>query len=331
VKSIANLFVYNFWVRNSFLLLIFISVQQLIRPRPNAIDFLLALIVSVGIYVWFIFHNKILLEKYLTKREYLIYFLLLLIGFGYYGLIMSSIDREGFTLQKFFTGLSYAPFNTMYALLLYLAYKYFMEQRSFAENKIYVLEMEQKYLKNQLSPHFLFNTLNNIYSYSLIESKKTPELILKLSELMRYLTQFNKMDKITLREELSFIDNYVAFERERLEDRCEITLNKKISSDSILIEPLLFFPLIENAFKHGTNTMERCYVEINISEINDMLIVEIRNKIYGTKNPSTNSGIENVRKRLELFYNKGHKMEVKNDNGDFVVELQISLNKSISK
>ncbi len=312
------------------LLSVFVAIQQFIRPRPNLVDFFLALLVSVGVYFWFIFHNKILLERYLAKRKYPIYFVLLFIGFGYYGLIMSSIDKDGFTVNKFFTGLTYAPFNTMYASLLYLAYKYLMEQRSFAENKIYVLEMEQKYLKNQLSPHFLFNTLNNIYSYSLVESKKTPELILQLSELMRYLTQFNKLDKITLQEELNFIENYVAFERERLEDRCTISLRKKITGDSIFIEPLLFFPLIENAFKHGTNTIEQCYVEIKIDETNEVLSVKIRNKMYGTRNPSTNSGIENVRKRLELFYYNAHKMEVQNDKGHFVVKLQIDLSKPVN-
>ncbi len=328
MKKIGSLLIYNFWVRNVFLLSIYIAIQQFIRPSTNAIGFLLSLLVSLGVYIWFVFHNRILLEKYLSKRKYLIYFVLLFVGFGYYGVIMSSIDKGGISIAMLVRGITYAIFNTMYAFLLYLAYKYFMEQRSFAENKIYVLEMEQKYLKNQLSPHFLFNTLNNIYSYSLVESRKTPELILKLSELMRYLTQFNKLDKISLGAELDFIENYIAFEKERLEDRCIIIFDKKSEADTVLIEPLLFFPLIENAFKHGTNTMEQCYVKIKIDQKNDLLVVEIENKIYGTKSPSTNSGIDNVRKRLELFYSKAYELVIKRGDGLFVVKLLIYLNKS---
>jgi LytS/YehU family sensor histidine kinase len=210
--------------------------------------------------------------------------------------------------------------------LFFFAYKYFKEQQDFARNKIYLFEMEQKYLRNQLSPHFLFNTLNNIYSYSLVESKKTPELILKLSELMRYLIDFNKHKQIALMEEISFIENYIAFEKERLEDRCEIVFNKHIENEKLPIEPLLFFPLIENAFKHGTNTMQECYVHLRIEQKGNQLKVEIKNKIIANDKPSTYSGMENVEKRLQLIYTNKYELKINKSEGEYFIMLHIKLN-----
>jgi len=325
MSRIPELIVKNFWFRNIVLFLLLATLEQLFRPEIGIGKVITGYLISLGIYLWFIFHNLFLLEKLLFKKRPFLYFLGFLIGLVYYALIMYSNNGMGYSSSILAKGSLIAGFNTFAGTLFYFTYKYLKEQQDFARNKVYLLEMEQKYLKNQLSPHFLFNTLNNIYSYSLIDSKKTPELILKLSELMRYLTQFNKMDKITLREELLFIENYIAFERERLEDRCTIVFDKELSNENIIIEPLLFFPLIENAFKHGTNTMDDCYVTIRINEKNNELNVYIENKIYHTKNPSTNSGIENVEKRLKLFYDNSFKLNVSNKNGIFTSELIINL------
>ena len=325
MQKIFKLFSENFWVRNVLLLITFAVLQQLIRPQYGWVNLSLAFLITLGAYAWFIFHNLILFEKCLFKKKYVSYFLGLIAGFAYYGIVISLMDEDAFTLPKILMGAQFAAFNTMYAALLYLAFKYFKEQQDFTRNKLYLFEMEQKYLRNQLSPHFLFNTLNNIYSYSLVESNKTSELILKLSELMRYLIQFNKKKEIFLKEEIEFIENYLAFEKERLEDRCEIMFDRNIPASEIKIEPLLFFPLIENAFKHGTDTMGNCFVKIDVLMKENILHVWIENKIVKHIKPSTHSGIENVRKRLQLFYPGKHDLKMTESDGNYLAELKIEL------
>lgn len=326
MKRLANLFVNNFWVRNGIVLFILFSLITFVEVyKLTTYRILNNLAVSVIIYAWLTFHNRILIDVVIKRKRYLLYAAGLLAGLALYTFATFKLTPKEYNTMNIIPYIYYAFFNTILGLLFYNSFKYYKAQQQFLKNKLYMFEMEQKYLKNQLSPHFLFNTLNNIYSYSLVESKKTPELILKLSELMRYLTQFNKTDKITLCDEINFIENYIAFEKERLEDRCVITFEKTLSNEQILIEPLMFFPLIENAFKHGTNTMEQCYVDICIMQTETMLEVKIRNKIFEVKHPSTNSGMENVEKRLNLFYKGQYNLQIERLNGEFLVNLSIGI------
>lgn len=327
MKKLANLFLNNFWVRNlSVLLLLFslITFVEVYNLTTYRIFYNIA--VSIIIYSWLTFHNRILIDVVLKSKRYLIYVVGVIAGLTLYTFATFALTPKEYNVMNIIPYVYYAFFNTILGLLFYNSFKYYKAQQQFLKNKLYMFEMEQKYLKNQLSPHFLFNTLNNIYSYSLIESKKTPELILKLSELMRYLTQFNKSDTITLKDEVNFIENYIAFERERLEDRCDINFVKHLDNEQARIEPLIFFPLIENAFKHGTNTMDQCYVDINIKQKEGILEVQIRNKIFDTKKPSTHSGIENVEKRLNLFYKGHYNLRAERVNGEYLVNLMIELN-----
>ena len=326
MKKIFGLWADHFWFRNLTIVIALVALEQSVRPFSGWWNALAYVGISLALYAWFLFHNKILLDRCLFKKRYLFYALGLGTGIVYYTMVMYSNSPERDTPQAWTMGVSYAFFNTLLGALFYFAFKYFREQRDFARNRIYLFEMEQQYLRNQLSPHFLFNTLNNIYSYSLTDSKKTPELILKMSELMRYLIQFNKHNQITLKEELSFIENYLAFERERLSDRCTIVFDKEIEDEARPIEPLLFFPLLENAFKHGTDTLEDCFVHLFVQQNGQALTVQISNRILACNKPSTHSGIENVEKRLQLFYPGQHSLGVQRENGEFKVALSVKLN-----
>lgn len=326
MKKIFALWANHFWVRNLSVLAGLIVLEQSVRPFTGWMDAVLYAGITIALYAWLLFHNRILLERCLFKKKYLIYVVGTTVGMVYYSLVMysNSLDRNGSEIWS--KGLFIAFFNTLMGTLFYLAFKYYREQQDFARNKIYLFEMEQQYLRNQLSPHFLFNTLNNIYSYSLTDNQKTPELILKMSELMRYLIQFNKHNQISLKEELTFIENYLAFERERLSDRCTVVFDKTIEEDERPIEPLLFFPLIENAFKHGTDTLEDCFVKLNIVQSGQTLRVQISNRILACNKPSTHSGIENVDKRLRLFYPGRYTLSIQKENGVFMVDLSLKLN-----
>ncbi|MBN8694609.1 MAG: histidine kinase [Bacteroidetes bacterium] len=324
-KTIWNRILKNFWLRNVLVFICFLFARFIFNPEDTILGEVKATVSQLILLIFIIFHNRILINGLLLKNRKLLYLVLLLVLIIVYSLLQGVMYNQILLKERFISLTYVAIYNFFLGAIVYFTYLYFIEQQKILENKLYIVEMEQKYLKNQLSPHFIFNSLNNIYYYSLEESKRTPELILKLSELIRFLNEFNKKPKITIKEELSFLDSYLLFERERLEDRCEINYQCEINKPNRAIEPLLFFPLIENAFKHGTNTMEKCFVNIKVREVNDTLSVIIENRILNADIVSTRTGKENVQRRLDLFYPNKHSLLVTKENGTYKVDLKIEL------
>jgi len=207
------------------------------------------------------------------------------------------------------------------------------EQKRVTDLEKSQLETELLFLKSQISPHFFFNTLNNIYSLSVEKSNKTPKIVLKLSELMRYMLYETKSKRQTLENEILCIQNYLDLERIRNDDRLEI--NMTISGDihDKEIAPIILLTFIENAFKHGVNkNTGKVIININFKIKGDFLHFTISNptpEITQHKdnfNKSSGIGIENVKKRLELGYNKSdYKLSFKNKKDIFVVKLIIKV------
>jgi sensor histidine kinase YesM len=183
------------------------------------------------------------------------------------------------------------------------------EQKRVANLEKSQLETELLFLKSQISPHFLFNTLNNIYSLSVEKSNKTPKVVLKLSELMRYMLYDTRSQKQTLENEILCIQNYLDLERIRNDDRLEI--NMSISGDihDKTISPLIVLTFVENAFKHGVNkNTGKVIINISFKVKADFLHFTIANPMpeithhKDNFNKSNGIGIENVKKRLKLDY-----------------------------
>lgn len=188
--------------------------------------------------------------------------------------------------------------------------------------------MELKQLKSQLNPHFLFNSLNNIYSYNLENSKQGNDLILKLSNLMRFMVETSDKDTIPLSDEIEFIDNYITFEKERLGQRCDIVFDRKIDQLNLSIPPLMMFPFIENAFKHGTATLKKSRIEIFLVIHEGNLELGVRNSIQHNEVISTKTGLSNIQKRLELLFPERYLLDVKKDSETFMISLNITLNEN---
>ncbi|HPE74505.1 MAG TPA: histidine kinase [Draconibacterium sp.] len=169
------------------------------------------------------------------------------------------------------------------------------------------LEAELKTLKGQLNPHFLFNSLNNIYSLALINSDKVPELILKLSDLMRHIIYDSKENYISIEKELEFVNNFIELQKIRTSDQTKIKYNIVGKIPSAKIAPLLFEPFIDNAFKHGLPGAENSdYIHITFNFLEtDKIIFEIENNfetIFTQKQANSGIGLNNVKKRLKLLY-----------------------------
>jgi sensor histidine kinase YesM len=186
---------------------------------------------------------------------------------------------------------------------------------------------ELKYLRNQTNPHFLFNTLNNIYALARKKSEDTAEVVMKLSKLLRFMLYESNKDFIPLTEEIRMLDDYLELEKIRYSDRLTITFYKELDTETQMVAPLLLLPFVENAFKHGVSeTRFDSYVHIALSLKNGILTFTIENtKEDNGKDKVTDSiGLSNVRRQLELMY-EHHTLDVYNQPNTFKVQLTINL------
>ncbi len=181
-------------------------------------------------------------------------------------------------------------------------------------------------LRHQISPHFLFNTLNNIYLLVKRKSDAAPEAVLKLSELLRYNLIDNIDEKVAVSSEIEFIDSFIELQKLRMPYPQVISYKKEVDNGESKIYPLLLIPFIENVFKHGLiNSPDAiAKIEITSSSNNVILITENRYKEQ-FKDNTTGIGINNVVKRLKLLYKDNHDLEIKNDGINYICRLSINL------
>ena len=215
---------------------------------------------------------------------------------------------------------------------LSLGKQWLLKQREFLRARQEKITAELQLLKAQVHPHFLFNTLNNIYSFSLDRSSKTPELILKLSSLLSYMLYDCKAEEVRLEKEVEIMKDYIGLEKERYGNILEISWTVEGDIRDNFISPLLMLPFVENAFKHGASEqIEKPWIGVDISVANNILKFKLTNSKNEYISHSNNGiGINNVKKRLEFLYPDNHELKI-NDEGDFfAISLMVKLSGSIS-
>lgn len=194
-------------------------------------------------------------------------------------------------------------------------------------------QSELHLLQSQLSPHFLFNTLNNMYGLSITQHEKIPPLILKLSDLLRYSVYEATETYVPLQDELAYIHNYIDFEQLRIGDRLELKTDiESIASTDIRIAPMLLIVFIENAFKHSKNTAEpKVFIEIRLKVWGNSILFYLKNSHSPaainepTVEKHSGFGLANVRKRLQLLYPNQHDLAIENGEAHYTVNLRLNL------
>jgi len=191
------------------------------------------------------------------------------------------------------------------------------------------IETELKALKGQINPHFLFNSMNSIYSLALNRSEKTPEIILKLSDIMRYIIYEANTDFVDLSKEINYLKDYIDLQKLRTDNRASIQFEINGALDNIRVAPLLFFPLVENSFKHGIKgATGKSFVTINLQISDNLVKFIIENNKGITDNVEKKEykgiGLDNVKKRLEMTYPDKHELSITNTDDIFKVELTIN-------
>ncbi|MBN1950547.1 MAG: histidine kinase [Bacteroidales bacterium] len=189
------------------------------------------------------------------------------------------------------------------------------------------LNSELAFLKNQISPHFFFNTLNNIYSLIGMNTGKARESVLKLSKLMRYLLYESERGESRLSEEITFLENYIDLMKLRLTDKVDLLVSLPEKYPDHSIPPLLFMAFIENAFKHGISYREASFINIELTASEDQIRLSVRNSIGKGRLEKvagyTGIGLENIKKRLGLLYPGRHTLKISENEKEFLVELSL--------
>lgn len=298
--------------------------------------------VSLGILLAY-FHVYFLLPKLLFRKKtisYIFFFLIALIVFYVvrteliFLYINENVWPESQAPQK-----AYA-FNHILAVILIGIYDIALASTikliadwGFNRKKIENLESiksktELKFLKAQIQPHFFFNTLNNLYALTLEKSKQAPEVVLKLSEIMEYVLYDAKQPQVRLLNEINYIQNYIDLEKLRYGKKVEVQMNIQGDIESQSIPPLLFLPLIENCFKHGTieNNKLNVLIEFKVTNSNILNFKVTNNYNSFTKKEKKHGiGNQNILRRLELLYKNNFMLNTRTEKQNYIVELTLQL------
>lgn len=208
-----------------------------------------------------------------------------------------------------------------------LIFKFYRTSKRLDNEKLLSKNAQLNSLKEQLNPHFLFNTFNTLYGISIKYPERVSELIMHVSQLMRYQLESNDTTTVILDREIDFLKSYVRLETERVGYRCNINFKSTIDrEDTYRIAPMLLIVFVENAFKHGTVSAEKCFVDIGITVTDGLLHFQVENSIPKNKRKveSTKIGLKNTLMRLDLIYNHHHSVEIRKAE-TYLVKININL------
>ena len=214
------------------------------------------------------------------------------------------------------------------AAIKLMKYWYIKEQRNLQLQKENS-EAQLQLLKAQIHPHFLFNTMNNIYSFTQNTSPVAAKLVMGLSDLLRYILYAGNQTLVPLNKELKMLEDYITLEQARYDERLDVQLKFPNNSEGLYITPLLLLPLVENCFKHGlSNMIEQPWISLRISLENNYMITKLVNgkaRGYVASNTTLGIGLKNVQKRLELLYPQKHLFKITDEEEVFIVDLKVEL------
>ncbi len=302
----------------------------------HLISFLLLILFSYINYLWLIPHLY-------SKKRYIIYALILVISIliviWFPNIIIPSDGVPPQMPPKTWQPPLLPPknvgpppflFGANYNIILFIISTFvsitITERLRLSQLEQQKLNAELSFLKTQINPHFLFNTLNSIYSLSIEKSDETPNAIIQLSELMRYILSDVKSDYVKLEKELSYINSYISLQKRRLGDTVKINYEVDVDANNKEIAPLILMSFIENAFKHGVNPDKDSEIFISIVMKGKLHLHVKNNKVTSRHHDDlTGIGLENTKERLQHFYAKKHDLIIEDHEKTFSVHLSIVL------
>lgn len=343
-----------FWL-GYFVFLVFVFS---LRQQPDQSSLFRAVVVIIPQIALVYANMEWWVSAYFMQKRYLLYGLILLIAIVSAAVLIDWIDpwqppwegredigrefrggRKGmrrngnWRREMPFLHLIPTLFQTISLVVLSTAFKtaqlFQRKQQEATELKSEKLDTELKFLKSQINPHFLFNALHNVYALSVIKSDATPEMILKLSDMLRYLLYDCSTDQVPLSREISYINNYISLLKLKDSKIRNIETDFDTADAGLMIEPMLFIPFIENSFKHSKiEDLEKGWIRMRISVKAGDVVFEVQNSIPETdftKDEVGGIGMDNVRRRLNLLYPNTHTLEISREPAVFSVKLSLQL------
>jgi two-component system, LytTR family, sensor kinase len=310
--------------------------QQQRLPENETAKFIAFRINDLVLIGFFYLNAFVLLPRLLYRKKYLLYIfsmlaycaILLLQGW----LIRKNIAHpgEGFTFQKHFF---FNFFIFLFIMACSIAYRTIKDKIA-AENL--AIEKENEFLKtelsllrSQVSPHFMFNVLNNMVALARKQSDLLEPSLIKLSSLMRYMLYDTDEAKVSLEKEAEYLQSYIDLQQQRFGKKVSIHTAFHTADKSYFIEPMLLIPFVENAFKHGTGLIDQAMINIDLKAQENMLYFTVQNKCSTQadeiKDKASGIGLNNVERRLNLLYKNNHRFLIDRSNGFFTVTLEIHL------
>ena len=219
-------------------------------------------------------------------------------------------------------------FITIFVGMLRFAVAWFELEAKKKEMENEKLMAELNFLKAQINPHFLFNTLNNLYYLAYSKSENTTEVIAKLSQMMRYMIYESNHPKVKLSKEIEYMQSYISLEKMRLNEQVPISFEVKGDTENVWIAPLILITFLENAFKHGISTSNpKARIEVSLVLEGKQCIYSVRNsKGQKSTNEKSGIGLQNVKRRLELSYAEKHQLTIDDKPDEYNVQLHLNLN-----
>lgn len=318
----------------------YVSTDQVFNSLDLTSDvkyLLLCLVLSTVLIGTFYFNYFFLIRRYLLAKKYWLYFFFLLLAIATVlvlsGVIFFLSDFNPETLSKTNPTIEkiipVIIINAISLWLLSIASSILLA----VYNRLKQTEKEKlsaqiASLKSQINPHFLFNTLNNIYAIAIDTSPKAADMVDKLSEMMRYTMKDTQQDLVFLEDEINYISNFIELQKMRLDRSVKLEYYAPEYIPALQIAPMLLIPFVENAFKHGVNSEQKSYIRIETTmNKSEFQLRVINNKVNVQKDISERSGlgIENTKHRLNLIYPSKHLLVINDTEKEFSVSLHINL------
>jgi hypothetical protein len=318
--------------------LVVFSFYAIDRKNPQIEESEVVFFINLAVVAFVI--NYVFLPRFFYKKKYLT-FALAAVGIIAFTLVMEELVLEQIyfpeTRGTSFPGIFYTLLSILPVVTILVGFHFgwdaFRKERELEKLQGAVKESELQFLKSQINPHFLFNNLNNLYAHAIENSPKTPDIILELSAVLRYMLYDCKAEYVPLGKEVEHIENFMKISELQIEDRGSVGLTVENVSESYQIAPLLLIVFIENAFKHSTASQtDNISIAVDIRvEKDGVLKFSCVNSYHPHSNIdslSSGIGLENVRKRLDLLYPQAHELVIHQGENRFEVILSLALKKA---
>ncbi|MEM9077307.1 MAG: histidine kinase [Bacteroidota bacterium] len=294
------------------LLIVVITTEFLRLPVNNPITLPALVLFWLGI-------SYLLLPEFIKKHRYIV--------FSIYGAVLAYFYsfRTASDFQE--THLQIVVYFITISVSFTFIFWIYQQLNWLISIKLNQTKTELALLKSQVNPHFFFNTLNNLYGLVMEKSDEAPEVMLKLSDMMRYTIDMGNQEEVSILDEINYLNNYVSLHKIRYHKNVDVQFHHEVDKSSN-VAPLLFINLLENAFKHGVeSSIGNTYVHLSLKTEGDKLVFEITNSYdHSVISTRSGTGLDNLKKRLKLIYPSRHKLSIVKKQGIYKAHLSLLLN-----